>query len=219
MITSTIQKTGPAPGARLAKAVGFALATLATSSAFALPTTFDANVPFASSPPFAAFFDLNGTTVKSASWGGQNGSGTGWTKYYAFQVVSPANGLSITASSTGSVIPNFSGDVFTSPACDPWGGAADYTLSCTSPGTWLSAMSVTTTGLRLDLPAVQPGYINITPPTIFLVAINGDGSQAYSVNVNTEVVPAPAALGLLGIGLVGMGLTRRRSGVAHTAAV
>jgi hypothetical protein len=218
MITSTIQKTGPSPGARLAKAVGFALATLATSSAFAIPT-FDATVPFASSPPFAAFFDLNGTTVKSASWGGQTGSGTGWTKYYAFQVIAPANGLSITASSTGSVIPNFAGNVYTSPSCDPWGGSADYALTCTSTGSFLSAMSVTTTGLRLDLPAVQPGYINISPPTTFLVAISGDGSQAYSVNVNTEVVSAPAALGLLGIGLMGMGLTRRRSGVGPSAAV
>jgi hypothetical protein len=76
-------------------------------------------------------------------------------------------------------------------------------------------------GTVLDLP-LQPGYNPTAVPQQYVLVTGGTGDAAarsYVAQAASAQVPTPAALGLLGIGLVGMGLTRRRSGVAHTAAV
>jgi hypothetical protein len=221
MITSTIQKTGPAPGARLAKAVGFALATLATSSAFAIPTLTGPITARGLDP-----FQINGVgsvdpdPITDQATRLRSTSTTAWEHYFAVEVIAPANAVSFKFSTTGVAIAGWYGSIWMvdSNNCSFVSG---FNYSCPGTFSYVGAMTLSADGTVLDLP-LQPGYTSTAVPQQYILLTGGTGDAAartYQAQAASAQVPAPAALGLLGIGLMGMGLTRRRSGVGPSAAV
>jgi hypothetical protein len=133
--------------------------------------------------------------------------------YYVFFLATGANTAASATFTLASSITNFSGAIY----------ATTGTASCAGQGTVCSGLSISGPAL-----ATATGVLNGTASqwsiagtflnnAYYILEVAGtvgqtaDNGTSYSGTIATSV-PAPAALGLLGIGLVGMGLTRRRNG-------
>jgi len=221
MIDSLLKRTGPAPGSQLAKAVGLALATLATSSAFAVPV-------FPGTPQTAVLMvgsPINGDVVAGTDTATAQSqpaiarplSSGKWYEYYAFKVDAPADQFSVSVNKSAPGLAGLSGNVYLAGNCTAtattvnWQGT-NSRVSCSPATSWSAlAMTVTTAGLLLNYPST--GLAAVAAPQWFMVEVMGTTSTRERFTVNAaslQPASAPAVLGLLGIGLMGMGLTRRR---------
>jgi hypothetical protein len=215
LIVFTLSPTQKGPAAtKLLSAMAFGLASAAAAPVYAIPIS-PQSVTVMPKPVLNATIPTKTTTLSEQYTGT-----SAWSAFYAVQGIAPAASVSFSLQATGSAISGWYGNIYLADGgCDtPF--TANATLNCTGPFTLFGAMT-NTAGVSLTLPTPQPGFQAFTPSQYFIIETGGTGNnpiQEYTISVNTDV-PAPAALGLLGIGLVGMGLTRRRNGVAHTAAV
>jgi len=187
---------------RLLKAAGFALAAVCAMPAMA--------VPVAPANPF----ELNATGLTAfgafPAYSTGNSGNNPFTAYYSFKLVEPAGSFGISLSASGGVAmgTDWAGVVYESDS-----SCISTSTDCTLAGSPIA--SLTRLGNSLYLPA--GGFGTILAPTIpgtYVLAVTGTWvggrNQSFNGTINSDV-PAPAALGLLGIGLVGMGLTRRRN--------
>ena len=178
--------------AAIASLVISAVASLAATSAHAVPVQVNAT-PLSLAAGAGATFttgDLSGASQQQVN----------------FESLTPSNAVEISFSwNAGITLAN------TNP----------YVLySSSGPATWTqgTVVPVTFTGTgrsRSSGTILAPfGYYSL----VFDVASATGTGQKINGNIDAMDVPAPAALGLLGIGLLGMGLTRRRNGTTATVA-
>ena len=195
---------------KLLWAMGLGLSAAAAAPAYATP---------ASSQSATALprFSLNSVIpTRQTTLAGEMTETTPWAHYYAVEGIAPAGAISFSLQATGNTISGWYGNVYLADSCTTLSGGATICGANTRLGSMVSGLG----GTALTLP-VQPGFVNFTPPQYFLIETGGTGNspvEEYNVIVSTQV-PAPAALGLLGIGLLGMGLTRRRNGSTTTPSV
>ena len=128
-------------------------------------------------------------------------SGAPFDFAYSFTVTAPFT--SITASLNwvpNSPVKSFTGELY-SVSC--------VLLSCTPSG---SAIATFTSSDQLNWKLPGSGFLPVAEGTYayrFYGENNSDGKTGFS-GQTTARVPAPAALGLVGLGLLGMGISRRR---------
>jgi hypothetical protein len=192
---------------KLAAALGLALgmASQAHAIAFAGDYTFLGSIATPGSRTFDNTFDTTQNYADPFEVGALS-------DYYVFFLQTDSIGAASATFTLASQISNFAGSIF----------ATQGTASCPTQGSVCTGLTIAGTAL-----ATASGVLNGTASQwsisgtnltsgYYILEVSGTVGQtansgsSYSGTVSTSV-PAPAALGLLGIGLMGMGLARRRS--------
>lgn len=167
-----------------------------------LPVTLDSNDSYAAEFSLAAGQTIIG--IQNYLTSGVNGPGTTYT-------------IALYSSSdfgTRSATPMFSTQA--TFGSDGWNGVSGLSLSGLAAGNYWEAVEVgsndSATGLALPVPAA-----NGTVPALAYAFNSGsgytlDGAQAIGAQISVAPVPLPAAVWLLGSGLLGLGAARRSRG-------
>lgn len=175
----------------LASVVASSIALMSATSAHAIPTQQTDATPVAVAAGSGAVFVTGALSGAS-------------TQQINFQSLIPANALDISFSWNAGI--TLSGwNLYSSS------GPASWTLGSLVPVTFGTLGK----SASASMIAAPYGYYSLV---IDVASATGAG-QKINGNIDANDVPAPAALGLLGIGLLGMGLTRRRNGSTTTASV
>jgi len=143
-----------------------------------------------------AFFDFSATSTSAAAT-----CGTNLCQHFAgtFSFNSLANG-------TGT---NYLSGTFTDSV---FGNGNGLTLTASTPSNTVTFASSIITSRGLDR-AISLSFTNVTPPVSLcgttLCGFTSNVSGNFSGNLNQRA-PEPISLGLVGLGLVAMGIARRR---------
>ena len=195
MFGFSIAKRAKTPSKLQLLAASVALASVSLYSVPAAAVTVTALSPFSH----------DGVTNTGTGISLQNVGTTPFTHYFSFEVASPASTLSVALTSSGSAINPWTGAIYAAQ-----GTCLSTDVSCTL-GTKVGDMTLTGNSLNFGANAAAQFLPNVPATYILEVIGTGTGNNSkYSGNISVDV-PAPAVLGLLGIGLMGMGLARRRS--------
>ena len=155
------------------------------------------------SMPITVESDLGTLVISPTSFGSGKlvAQSTAFAFGYSFTVAAPYTAVSASINwNPNELVPGFSGSLY-SVTCSG--------LSCNTSGAALASFT-STDGLSWRLPT--SGYFGLTPGKYayyFTGTTDAVGGDTLFTGQSSARVPAPAVLGLVGLGLIGMGLGRK----------